>query len=89
MRDAAIAGLGIALLPTFIVHGELDAGLLRAIDLGVEAEGADIHITYPKDRETSAKVRALTACLQQAIGDPPYWDRPARAGPARTRRKTG
>lgn len=89
MRDAAIAGLGIALLPTFIVHTELAAGALRAIDMGVEAEGADIHITYAKDREVSAKVRALTACLQQAFGNPPYWDRPppANASPTGVKRK--
>lgn len=86
MRDAAIAGLGIALLPTFIVHHELAKGVLRAIDLGIEAEGADIHITYAKDREISAKVRALTTCLQHAFGDPPYWDRPPLATPSRTSR---
>lgn len=74
MRDASLAGLGIALLPTFIVHTEITAGTLQVIDVGVEAERAEVHITYPPQHAASAKVRALTACLQQAFGDPPYWD---------------
>jgi DNA-binding transcriptional LysR family regulator len=75
MRDAAIAGLGIALLPTFMVHTALVAKTLRAIDVGVEPEGAVVHIVYPKDRRVSAKLRALTDCLRRTFGDPPYWDR--------------
>ena len=41
---------------------------------GAEAEGATIFVTYPQDLRASAKIRALTACLRQAFGDPPYWD---------------
>jgi DNA-binding transcriptional LysR family regulator len=77
MRDAAAAGLGLALLPTFIVYREVAAGILRTINVGAEAEGADIHLTYAKQRSTSAKLRALTECLQQAFGNPPYWERPS------------
>ncbi|MFA5963495.1 MAG: LysR family transcriptional regulator [Sphingomonas sp.] len=75
MRDAALAGLGITLLPTFFVHAELKAGTLVAIDIGREAEGAELHIAYPRDRSASAKVLALTASLRASFGDPPYWDR--------------
>lgn len=75
MRDAALAGLGITLLPTFFVHAELKAGRLVAIDIGRAAEGAELHIAYPRDRSASAKVLALTASLRASFGDPPYWDR--------------
>ena len=44
MRDAALAGLGIALLPTFFVHAERKAGSLVAIDIGRAAESAELHI---------------------------------------------
>jgi DNA-binding transcriptional LysR family regulator len=74
MRDAAIAGLGIALLPTYMIAGALAASRLSVVDVGAEAEGAVIHIAYPKDRGVSAKVRALTDCLRLAFGDPPSWE---------------
>lgn len=75
MRDAALAGLGIALLPTFFVHAERKAGTLLAIDIGRAAESAELHIAYPRDRSASAKIAALTESLRASFGDPPYWDR--------------
>jgi len=74
MRDAAIAGLGIALLPTFLVHPELCKGALSPINIGYEAEHAEIFIAYPADRGPSAKIRALADHLRKAFGDPPYWE---------------
>ncbi|MET0275157.1 MAG: LysR family transcriptional regulator [Phenylobacterium sp.] len=77
MRSAALAGLGVALLPTFMIHEELASGALRAFDVGIEPEGAEIHIVYPRDRGPSAKVRVLISTLRALFGDPPYWERPA------------
>lgn len=74
MRDAALAGMGVTLLPTFLVHKELVAGTLKAIDIGMEAEGAEIHLACLKDPGPSAKVRALTEHLRRTFGSPPYWD---------------
>jgi DNA-binding transcriptional LysR family regulator len=75
MRDAALAGLGLTLLPTFFVYTELKAGTLLQVDVGADAEGAELHITYPAARSASAKVMALTKSLRRSFGDPPYWDR--------------
>jgi len=80
MRDAALAGLGITLLPTFFVHEQLADGSLAVVDVGMEAEGAELFIAYPRDRGASAKIAALTASLRRSFGDPPYWDMPAGAG---------
>ncbi len=74
MRDAAIAGLGIALLPTFILETLLKKHTLKALDVGAEAEGATIYIAYPQHMRSSGKIRALTAWLQDSFGDPVYWD---------------
>lgn len=74
MRDAAIAGLGIALLPTFIVGAALAAGELVTIDIGMAAETEFVFIAHPQGRHPSAKLRAFAACLRAALGDPPYWD---------------
>nr|WP_314542380.1 LysR family transcriptional regulator [uncultured Massilia sp.] len=76
MRDAAIAGLGIALLPRFIAGAALAAGTLQAIDVGVEAEQEHIYIAHADGQHPSAKLRALAAWLKAAFGDPPYWDAP-------------
>jgi LysR substrate binding domain len=38
IREAALAGLGIALVPAFIVPDELRTGALRALDVGFEPE---------------------------------------------------
>ena len=74
MRGAALAGLGIALLPTFLVHRELPSGQLVSVDIGVPWEGAELFLAYPKDRSASAKILGLTRVLRLAIGDPPYWE---------------
>lgn len=74
MRDAAVAGLGVALLPTFFVHEAIAAGRLVAVDIGLQAEGAELFLTYPRDHGASAKIRALGDSLRRSFGDPPYWD---------------
>jgi DNA-binding transcriptional LysR family regulator len=78
MRDAALAGLGIALLPMFIVSGALSAGTLRVIDVGVEAEQEYIYMAHADGQHPSAKLRALGAWLREAFGDPPYWEAECR-----------
>jgi len=67
MRDAAAAGLGIALLPTFFLEESLKSKALRVIEVGAEAEGAVIYIAYPEHLRASAKIRALTAWLQKSF----------------------
>jgi DNA-binding transcriptional LysR family regulator len=74
MRDAAMEGLGIALLPTFVFHDSLTSGKLRLLDVGAEAEPAMIFIAYPNARRASGKVLALIAHLRAAFGTPPYWE---------------
>jgi DNA-binding transcriptional LysR family regulator len=74
MRDAAIAGLGIALLPTFLLETPLKRRTLKVLDIGAEAEGAMIYIAYPEHLRSSGKIRALTTWLQSSFGDPAYWD---------------
>jgi DNA-binding transcriptional LysR family regulator len=74
IRDAALAGLGIALVPSFIVPEELRSGVLKALNVGCEPEGADINIAYPRDRSSSAKLLALMRHLRSAFSSPPHWE---------------
>ncbi|MBZ9854245.1 LysR family transcriptional regulator [Mesorhizobium sp. CA13] len=74
MRDAALAGLGLALLPAYFIQTELADKRLAVVDVGAEPEGATIYLACPEDRRGSAKLRALTAWLRDVFGDPPYWE---------------
>ncbi|KJK21517.1 LysR family transcriptional regulator [Burkholderiaceae bacterium 16] len=74
MHDAALAGLGIALLPTFIVGASIRSGALQVIDAGVQAVAESIYVAHPEGQRASAKLRAFAQCIREAIGDPPYWD---------------
>ncbi len=74
MRDAAMAGLGLTLLPTFFVRNELESGALEQIDVGVEAEGAELFLAYPRDCAARAKLAALVDSLRRSFGEPAYWD---------------
>jgi DNA-binding transcriptional LysR family regulator len=75
MRDAAIAGLGIALLPMFIAHDALRAGQLRIVDVGALADDEFVFMAHAAGREPSAKLRALAQHLRATFGSPPYWER--------------
>lgn len=74
MRDAALAGVGLAMLPTFIVGEALRTGALIALDLGFEPENEFLYIAHPEGRRPSAKLKAFADCLRAAFGDPPYWE---------------
>jgi DNA-binding transcriptional LysR family regulator len=74
MRDAAIAGLGVALLATFFLEDPLKNQTLKVIDVGAEPEGATVFVAYPDDLRSSEKIRTLTTWLRKAFGDPPYWE---------------
>ncbi len=78
MQSAALAGLGIALLPRFMVHEDLRAGRLTIVDAGQPAQGAALFVAHPRDKGTSGKIRALVAHLRTAFGEPAFWELPTR-----------
>jgi len=72
--DAAVKGLGIALLPTFIAGRDLQAGTLRAVLPEYQAPAISIYAVYPPNRHLSAKVRLFIDFLIKRFGNRPYWD---------------
>jgi DNA-binding transcriptional LysR family regulator len=74
IRDAAVAGLGVALLPAFIAGPAIGERLLVEIDVGYRPETEFIYMAHPEGRNPSAKLRAVADHLRKAFGDPPYWD---------------
>jgi DNA-binding transcriptional LysR family regulator len=81
LRDAAIAGLGIALLPTWLVGIDVRAQRLVSVLPDYEwliAAGPEraIWAVYPPKKVVSPKVKAFVAFLVDRFGQPPYWDQP-------------
>ncbi|WP_257829572.1 LysR family transcriptional regulator [Burkholderia glumae] len=69
VRDAAIAGLGIALLPQFIVGPALARSELVAI-LGAHASPPlRLSAVYPQHRQGSTAIRTLLAFLETRLAD--------------------
>lgn len=72
--SAALAGMGIAALPSFIVGEHLLAGRLRPVLCGFPLGAQGIYAVYPHNRNLSAKVRAFVDFLADRFGPEPYWD---------------
>lgn len=85
LREAALAGLGLILMPTWLIGDDLGGGRLRPVltewqaDVGRQTAAArqegGIYALYLADRRASAKVHAFTEFLAKRFGSPPYWDR--------------
>ncbi len=78
LRDIAIAGLGIVMLPTFIVAGALADGRLRPVLCDWRPAEVALHAVYPHNRHLSSKVRTFVDFLVARFGPEPYWDAPLR-----------
>lgn len=74
MRDAAVAGLGIASLPTFHCAEGVKSGALEILDVGADEDVTPITLAYQNGVRPSAKLVALIDHLRRAFGNPPYWD---------------
>ena len=74
LRDAAVRGHGIALLPTFIAGADLQAGSLRSILTDYKAPEISIYAIYPQTRHLSVKVRVFIDFLIDRFGGRLYWD---------------
>jgi DNA-binding transcriptional LysR family regulator len=75
LLNAAISGLGIAYLPSFLYSEAMEKGLVEEAipDLPVETQG--IYAVYPPGRFTQPKVRAFIDFLAHAFADkgPENW----------------
>jgi DNA-binding transcriptional LysR family regulator len=74
LRAAAVAGLGVTLLPTFIVGPDLEAGRLRQVPGSYCPPVISIYAVFPSRRYLSAKVRSFVDFMAEYFGDRPEWD---------------
>lgn len=57
LRDAAVKGCGIALLPVFMAEKELESGALRVVLSAYKAPPLTLYAIYPPTRHLALKVR--------------------------------
>ena len=75
LRTAAIAGQGLAYLPTFVVADDLRAGTLVALDLDQPTvEFGGIYAVLLPDRNPAAKVRAFIDFVANRFAPEAPWD---------------
>lgn len=80
LREAALAGLGVALLPDYVVEADLAAGRLRALCPRWRPQppfGATAYAIWHPDRRLPPKTRACVDFFARALGAAPL--RRARA----------
>jgi DNA-binding transcriptional LysR family regulator len=74
IRQAALAGAGVALLPTYIVGEDLQRGLLEAALPDFAASDSAVYAVYSSNRHVAAKVREFVDFLVARFSPEPYWD---------------
>jgi DNA-binding transcriptional LysR family regulator len=68
LAEAAIHGMGIALVPPFLVQEELSRGLLVVVAKEPVPSGRSYYLIYPERKSGSAALRAFGEWLQQQVG---------------------
>lgn len=75
LRQAALGGLGLALLPGWLVQADLDAGRLVAVLGEYQANPGEmdvgIYAVYPANRRGASKIRVFTDLLAESLSNAP------------------
>lgn len=74
LTQAAIDGLGIIQLPSFIVHRDIEQGRLVPVLSNHTRTDLHVYAIYPQTRHLSQRVRAFIDFLVKRFEDVPYWD---------------
>ena len=75
LREAAIAGGGLAYLPTFIVHEAVKDGRLEVCLSGFEKDPIALYAVYPTTRHLSRIYACLLIFCVEKFGENPFWDK--------------
>lgn len=76
LMQAALAGLGVAVLPTFLTWRALAGGRLVPLLPDYHSGSTTAYVVYPSRRLLPLRVRRLVEFLAERFGGVPYWDRP-------------
>ena len=73
LREAAVAGHGIVVMPTFIVYREIEAGKLIPLLTDCKFASINAYAIYPPTRHLSQRVRTFIDFLKSRF-EHAYWD---------------
>ena len=74
LRDAAVDGQGIIIVPSFIAYKEIEQGDLVPVLKDYKTPQIDAYAMYPQTRHLSQRVRAFVDFLVKRFDGTPYWD---------------
>jgi len=74
LKDAAVKGQGIILVPTFIAYKEIENGSLIPLLKDYTSPQINAYAIYPQTRHLSQRVRAFVDLLVKRFEGTPYWD---------------
>lgn len=73
--EAGIAGLGVVVLPTFIVHHAIRRGELEIILRDHIRPPIAMYAVFPPSKKMPARMRVFIDFLVASFGNEPFWDR--------------
>lgn len=82
LKDAALAGVGVAMLPAYQCVGDLRAGRLRRVLPEWSSPETPAHAVYPSMRHLAPKVKAFLDLLQERVTALP-WEAADKASQAK------
>lgn len=74
LLDAAKAGLGLTIMPTFLASDAIVAGELMVVLPEYAPQGSVISVIFKPAKRGSQKINALVDLLAKRLGNPPIWD---------------
>ncbi len=74
LRSAALSGIGITSLPTFLIGPDIAAGRLKVVLAAMSPAPLGLYALYAPNRYLAAKTRVFIDFLVERFGDAPAWD---------------
>jgi DNA-binding transcriptional LysR family regulator len=74
LLQAAIAGLGIAALPTFLAAAAIESGAVVPLLTSFPMPEGGLYVVRPPGSNVPGKLRVLIDLLVERFGGEPYWD---------------
>ncbi|NOJ22701.1 LysR family transcriptional regulator [Vibrio coralliilyticus] len=76
VRDAAVAGWGVAYLATYLIRDEFKQGrLIQLLPEWLPSQNMPFYAVYPSRRYLPTKTTAVIEFIKKKIGSPCYWDK--------------
>ncbi len=73
LKQAALKHQGIALLPTFLIAGEIQSGQLVRVLPEYHLPVLSIQLLYPRHRYKNSRVQHFLEFVKEAVGSRPTW----------------